>query len=156
MNITNKRFQRESKDIPQHMDDIVIPDIEIDAGWPVSDVKTLDDCDDAYAYLMSACAAIEYDIEMEAVKPILQRDDEWAARARCALKYKKAALGIVSVKRGRFNDEKRREVGNVRDRTLLEYIRTHVPNDQFLDWIVASGCNNPISHAGTIIGPTSA
>lgn len=142
MNVVNPKFDRKLVEAPQHLDDIVIPDIEIDAGWPVSDVKTIEDCDDAFAFLMSACAAIEYDIDVEASKPASQQNPEWAARAKCALKYKKAALSIVNTKRGRINDEKRRQTNVSRDRILLEYIRSHVSNDQFLDWVISSGCND--------------
>ncbi len=50
---------------PQNLGDIEIPDIEIDAGWPVSDIKTIEDCDDAFAFLMSAVASIEYALTLK-------------------------------------------------------------------------------------------
>ena len=79
----------------QHLSDIEIPDIEIDKGWPVSDVQTINDCDDAFALLMSAVAKIEFDIEVETLKPKNQQDGLWLAKARCALKYNKG-LELIS------------------------------------------------------------
>lgn len=122
----------------QHLSDIEIPDIEITEDWLVSDIKSREDCDDAYAYLMSAVAQIEYQIDMESAKP-KPWDERWLAKARCALKYKKAALNIVNGKRGVFNHEDRIAFQRERDRVLLTYIRSVVPQHEFLEWIRASG-----------------
>lgn len=124
----------------QHLPDIEIPDIEIDKGWPVSDVQTINDCDDAFALLMSAVAKIEFDIEVETLKPKNQQDGLWLAKARCALKYKKAALQIVNFARGRIADEEKRKKQNTRDRILLEYIRKVTPNEMFMQWVRESDC----------------
>lgn len=121
----------------QHLPDIEIPDIEIAEGWPVSDITTTDDCNDAFAFLMSACAQIELQIDMEMSKP-KPWDSAWLARANCALKYKKAALQIVNQKRGMFNTEATRAFQRERDRALLSYIRSVVPDHQFLEWIRVS------------------
>lgn len=123
----------------QSLPDIEIPDIEIDQGWYVSEVKTLDDCDDAFAYLMSASAAIEYSIDVELLKPAHQQRGEWMARAKSALKYKKAALQIVNQKRGRLNKEEDIAVQSSRDRLILEHIRKRVSDEQFLEWVRGSG-----------------
>ena len=124
----------------QHLSDIEIPDIEIDKGWPVSDVQTINDCDDAFALLMSAVAKIEFDIEVETLKPKNQQDGLWLAKARCALKYKKAALQIVNFARGRIADEEKRRKHNTQDRILLEYIRKVTPNEMFMQWDRESDC----------------
>lgn len=123
----------------QSLPDIEIPDIEIDQGWSVSEIETVQDCDDAFAFLMSASAAIEYSIDMELLKPEAQRRGEWMARAKCALKYKKAALSIVNQKRGRLNKEEDIATQNQRDRVLLEFIRQRVSDEQFLEWVKGSG-----------------
>ena len=123
----------------QHIDDIEIPLIEITAGWPADSVKTPEDCNDALSYLMSAVAQIEFQIEMEMNKPKSSWDTTWLAKARCALKYKKAALQIVGHRRGAINDAERRALHEARDRRLLEYIRSVVPNETFLTWLHASG-----------------
>lgn len=124
----------------QHLPDIEIPDIEIDKGWPVSDVKTISDCDDAFAFLMSAVAKIEFDIDVEVLKPRDQQDGLWLAKARCALKYKRAALQIVNSARGRATDEEKWKRQNTRDRILLEHIRKATTNDVFMQWVRDSGC----------------
>ncbi|MHC1549438.1 hypothetical protein [Phyllobacterium sp. K27] len=122
----------------QHLDDIDIPDIEITEGWPVSDIKTIDDCNDAFAYLMSACASIEYQIDMAQAAHVSKQDAVWIARARCALKYKKAALQIVGFKRGSIGAEETKAFQRERDRALLTYIRSVVPQHEFLEWVRAS------------------
>lgn len=127
--------------IPQSVEDVVIPDIEIDDGWSVHDVKTFEDCEDANAYLVSAVAAIEYAIDIEDAKPQHQQDLEWRAKARCALRYKKAALSIVSSKRSKLRADAERDFLNRRDAILLEYIRTRVTDEQFLNWVAGSGCD---------------
>lgn len=131
----------------QSLPDIEIPDIEIDRGWPVSDVKTLEDCDDAFSFLMSACASIEYAIDMELLKPPHQRRGDWTARAKCALKYKKAALQIINQKRGGISTKESIAVQNQRDRLLLEYIRQRVPDEQFIEWVKGSGTMRVVESA---------
>ncbi len=127
---------------PQNLGDIEIPDIEIDAGWPVSDSKTIEDCDDAFAFLMSAVASIEYALDVEMIKKVADQDLQWMARARCALKYKKAALSIINIKRGRISNDAKRERQNRADRILLDYIRDQVSVDDFKKWVNESGIKN--------------
>ena len=124
----------------QHMDDIEIPVIEIENGWPVDDVETIEDCDDAFAYLMTAVASIEFQIDMEALKPQSERNDPWLVKAKCAMKYKKAALQIVNLKRGRINDAERRAETARRERILLDHIRDVVGGDEFAKMVEDSGC----------------
>lgn len=128
-----------SNEAPQHMDDIIIPDIEIDKGWPVSDVTTIEDCDDAYAFLMAAIANIEFNIEVETFKPVENQDRHWAARARCALKYKKAAAQIVHNKRSKLFADQKKARQETRDRKLIEFIRRSVDDATFLGWLHKSG-----------------
>jgi hypothetical protein len=127
------------RDVVQHIDDIEIPIIEITEGWTAESVKTRKDCDDAFSFLMSACAGIEYQIDMETSKPKTHWDNPWLAKARCALKYKKAALQIVNQRRSIINTADDRAWKDSRDRKLLEYIRGVVPDRQFIEWIRASG-----------------
>jgi len=110
--------------------DIEIPDLEITEGWSVSEVATLQDCEDAHNYLVGAIAGIEYQIDAEGFKPLAEQRGEWVARAKSALRYKKAALNIVQNKRGTLN-EQRREAG------LLAFIRSVVPPEQWLAWVTA-------------------
>ena len=75
-----------------------------------------------------------------ALKPKNQQDGLWLAKARCALKYKKAALQIVNFARGRIADEEKRRKHNTQDRILLEYIRKVTPNEMFMQWVRESDC----------------
>lgn len=126
----------------QHIHDIEIPVIEITEGWAAEDCKTIDQCNDAFAYLMAAVASIEFQIDMENLKPKGEQNREWIARATCALKYKRAALQIVGQRRGVIDREMRRSKQDTRDRQLLEYIRRVVPDKQFLEWVRASFVND--------------
>ena len=127
------------REVIQHIDDIEIPVIKITDGWPAENCKTIAECDDAFAYLMSACAGIEYQIDMERTKPLEHQNRPWLAKANCALKYKKAALAIVNQRRANINAATNQAFKEQRDQKLLRYIRSVVPDRQFLDWVQASG-----------------
>lgn len=133
------------RSVIQHIDDIEIPVIEITEGWSAESCTTKEQCDDAFSYLMSACAGIEYQIDVEFTKPKSQQDVLWLAKARCALKYKKAALQIVQHRRSTIGDAEKRAWQDSQDRRLLTYIRSVVPDHQFLEWIRA----NDVSQAAT-------
>lgn len=127
---------------PQHLDDIIIPVIEIDRGWPVTDIKTIEDCDDAYAFLSSAIAQIEYDIEVETFKAMDLQDREWSAKARCALRYKKAALQIIATRRARIHSDIKKVRQDASDRKLIAFIRQQVSDDVFMHWVAKCGCDD--------------
>jgi hypothetical protein len=135
----NEMHSATPREVVQHIDDIEIPVIEITAGWSAESVQTRKDCDDAFAYLMSACAGIEFQIDTELTKPKNFQDVMWMAKAKCALKYKKAALQIVQQRRSIIAETERRAWQDSRDRKLLEYIRGAVPNQQFMNWVDESG-----------------
>jgi hypothetical protein len=128
----------------QHLPDIIIPDIDIDKGWPASSVKTIEDCDDAYAFLMSAIAQIEFQID-EAALPNSGADPRWVNKAKCALKYKRAALNIVNLRRGRIEREQRAAKQVSRDRALLDHIRANTDAAQFKAWVQDSNCNEEMA-----------
>ena len=130
------------REIIQHIEDIEIPNIEITAGWDAASVKSQQDCDEAFSYLMSAVAQIEFQIDVELAKPKAAHDTTWLAKARCALKYKRAALQIVQTKRGYINTAESRAWQDSRDRRLLEFIRRNTTTEQFMAWFVASGVND--------------
>lgn len=116
----------------QHLDDIFIPVIEITEGWAASECATIADCDDAFAYLMAAVAGIELQIELEALKPPAEQRGEWLAKARCALKYKKAALQIVTHRRSAINAAERAARIAAEDEGMLRHIRSSLPMDQWV------------------------
>lgn len=120
------------------IDDIEIPVIEITDGWPVTDIKTLEDCDDAFAYLTAALAGIEYQIETDGFKPIdEQRGGEWVARAKSALRFKRAALSIVNTRRGSINRAIDAERQDNRDRQLLAFIRDATQPEEWIRMVTA-------------------
>lgn len=124
-----------SRQSVQHIEDIEIPVIEITESWAAESVQTPKDCDDAFAYLMSACAQIEFQIDTELTKPKNFQDVNWLARANCALKYKKAALQIVNQRRSQINLAAKIAAHNTQNQKLLEFIRANVSDEQFMRWI---------------------
>lgn len=122
----------------QHMDDIVIPVIEISEGWPVTEVKDIDDCDDAFAYLTSAIVQIESQIDL-ANLDLSSRDVEWLIRAKGALKYKKAALQLVQNRRKKIHDVIKRTRQKEYNIKLINFIKSEVPTHTFMEWVRLSG-----------------
>lgn len=121
----------------QNLPDIEIPDIEISEGWFVSEVETIQDCDDAFAYLTSACAAIEAQIESETLRPVAEQRGAWMVSAKAAFRFKKAALQIVQQKRGAIHAAMNIKASQTGDRALLAFIRSTVPAAQWLAWVTA-------------------
>jgi hypothetical protein len=119
----------------QHLEGIDIPDIEITDGWLVSDVLTKEDTVEAFAVLMSAIAQIEYQIDIAEIQHPAKRDNEWLASARCALKYKKAALQLINFKRSDFTREAKLAEQRRVDRLLIDHIKSEVSSVQFDQWL---------------------
>lgn len=121
------------------LETITIPDIEITDGWAVSEIETIADCNDAFAYLMAAVAEIEHQLEQHQLGVVISPDPTWKARANRALKYKRAALQLVGYRRGELADKSRREFQDSKDRALLDYIKSVSTPQQFHAWIIGSG-----------------
>ena len=113
--------------------DIEIPDIEIMPGWLARDVATVEDCDDAFALLTAACAAIEMQIDVEGFKPLQMQRGDWVARAKAALRFKKGALSIVQTRRSAINEKSRQERAETEDRRLLAFVKGALPPNQWLE-----------------------
>src|SRR3972149_11995337 len=106
-------------------EDIEIPIIEISAGWTVDEIKTLDDCDDAFAYLTGAVCAIENKID---VAEETGGNSGFAYRKlKRALRWKKAALQVVQTKRGRITREAKQLEQSSQERRLLNILRERFP-----------------------------
>lgn len=121
--------------------DLEIPDIEIEPGWMARDVDTIEDCDDAFAILTGACAGIEMQIDLEGFKPLSQQRGDWVARAKAALRFKKAALAIVGHRRSAINERNRRERQETEDKRLLLFIKEAIPAAQWVDlWTSYRAC----------------
>lgn len=110
-------------------DDIIIPDIDIDEGWPLSDVKTEDDCIDAIAFLTQAINRINE--KMAAAKEKGTNKGEGYQRLVSALRWKNTALMEVQMIRSRLNAIKRREQSESEQRRLVAVLRTMVTPEQW-------------------------
>lgn len=123
--------------IRQHLDDVEIVDIEIAEGWVARDIKTTEECDDAFAYLTAAIASIEYQIEAEGFKPLSQQRGDWVARAKSALRFKKGALAIVNHRRGAINEAIRIARQDEEDKRFLVFIKGALPPAQWVEIVAA-------------------
>ena len=83
-----------------------IPVIYIDVAddWSVDDVQTMEDCNEAMAYLTEAIAAIEAKIER--LKASRHPDPDEFIPARCALRWKKEAKRLVHEKINKLRSER--------------------------------------------------
>lgn len=81
--------------------DVDVPLIEISDGWTVEDLRTQDDCDDAFAVLTGVICSIEAQIEK--AQEDGRDSGEWYRRLKGALRWKKAALSVVQTKRGQIS-----------------------------------------------------
>jgi len=106
-------------------EDIEIPIIEISAGWTVDEIKTLDDCDDAFAYLTGAVCAIENKID--AAEETGGNSGFAYRKLKRALRWKKAALQVVQTKRGRITREAKQLEQSSQERRLLNILRERFP-----------------------------
>ena len=105
-------------------DDIEIPAITIADDWFADEVETLDECDDAFSYLTAAIANIEHQIEVRL------EDGRSVAEQKRALRYKKAAMQIVSHRRSRIVRTAERTAQERYERVLLDLITSEVSSDQ--------------------------
>jgi hypothetical protein len=121
------------------LETISIPDIEITDGWSAASVQDLEECNDAFAYLMAAVAEIEYQLEQHSIGIVISPDPTWKARAGRALKYKRAALQLVGYRRGELSALARQKAHNKRDRALLDYIKSVTDPKVFHQWVIGSG-----------------
>ncbi len=108
--------------------DTTIPEIEIAHEWYVSDLETVEACDDALAVLTEAVCNIERQLHLERMGE-QNRGARWQAGAMTSLTWKRHAREAVTRKRAVFASEERR---------ALEWIKEHKP-----EWIkeaIASVC----------------
>ena len=115
--------------VPSDAPNIQIPVVEITDGWTVDDIKTEDDCDDAFAYLTGAIIAIESRIKEGYDNGWASRSDE--IRTKAALKWKKSGLQIVATKRARIRQESRQlhheKTRDAQNEQLLAIVRRDEP-----------------------------
>jgi len=118
---------------------IDIPIIEIVPGWSPMEITDLDELDDAQIKVNALIAEIEYQIDMHDTRPPPDRDLEWLARAKKALKFKKIAAQCVNNQRAKMKRLKKIQEQKDRDQVLLKVIRNNSTDEQFKQWVELAG-----------------
>lgn len=103
---------------------IDIPVIEIAPNWTVEDLKTLDDCDDAFSYLTGAICSIEHTLAF--LEESKQTGDQYR-RAKGALRWKKAALQITNPKRSQISRAITEKFRETTERELIDTMKKMFP-----------------------------
>lgn len=109
-------------------DEIEVPVIEICDGWTVDDIQTEDDCDDAFAVLTALVVSIE--ARMDDLAMSGEEMSVGYKRAKAALRWKKAALSVINIKRGKIKRQVKDETEKDRSERLIRYIAA-MHNDVF-------------------------
>lgn len=117
--------------------DIVVPIIEITTGWTVDDILTEDDCDDAFAVLTAAICSIEAQID-DATEQGRNSGDHFR-RLKGALRWKKAALSVVNIKRGKLTRSARQASQDALDRRVIERFSALFPAEYRAALIAVQG-----------------
>ncbi len=83
-----------------------VPVVYIDPSddWTVDDLQTVEDCDEAIAFLTGAISSIEAKLSDLRAEPELDRD--LYSRTFAARRWKHEAMRLVRIKRGQFLTEK--------------------------------------------------
>lgn len=105
--------------------DIEIPIIQIADGWTVDDIQSLDDCDDAFAYLTGAICAIEDKIDA-ATEEGNDTGKPFRALKR-ALRWKKAAMQVVQTKRGKITRVEKKSEHLKQEQSIQNLMRRMFP-----------------------------
>lgn len=105
-----------------------IPNIEISKGWFINDIISHQDCEDAIQYLTFSINKMETALELEGYQPIEEQRTDWMSKTRKALRFKKAALTIITTRYQAL------EADTV-NRRLLHFIRQQVGHDQYAKWV---------------------
>jgi hypothetical protein len=114
---------------------VTIPVLEIVPGWAVDDINTIDECDDAHVKIMALIAEIEYQIDMHDARYPSDRDYEWLARAKRALKFKKASAQAINNSRARIGRLEKKNRQETQDKRMIDLIRQEVSPEQFGRWV---------------------
>jgi hypothetical protein len=109
-------------------DEIEVPVIEICDGWTVDDIETENDCDDAFAVLTALVVSIEARMDDLAIAGKELSVDY--KRAKSALRWKKAALSVVGIKRGKIKRQVSAMEEKDRNDRIIRYIAA-MHNDVF-------------------------
>lgn len=107
-----------------------VPILMVDENWPVDDIKTLEDADEAVAVLVDSIASIKFQLEAPPRNGARTNDEYrlWEARARLALRLKEAALEEVKERRARLSKKA------FRDYVITRIVKKHVDTTTFEAW----------------------
>lgn len=124
-----------------------IDDIWVDGreNWTVGDLKTIEDCAAAMATLTAAIVAVEGQLSVaRALATEGQYSDRvWFAKAKAALRWKKAGLQAVQLRRGQINRAEKLQINQQRDRLLLQEIKDGLPKEQFYQFVRSIAARYP-------------
>lgn len=103
-----------------------VPILLVDDNWPVDDIQTLEEADDAVLILSDSIASINFQLEAPPRDGVKNR--LWEAKARLAMRLKQAALKEVEIKRERLSKTA------FQDYAIMRIARSHVDRDTFDAW----------------------
>jgi hypothetical protein len=108
-------------------DEIQVPIIEITDGWTVDEIETEDDCDDAFAVLTAMVVGIEARMDDLAIEG--QELSVAYKRCKSALRWKKAGLSVIGIKRGKINRAKKEAREDDRNKRVIDYFYAMHPEE---------------------------
>ncbi len=119
----------------QHRGQFDINDVEIEEGFYVGDLQTVEDCERAATALSLKIASIQGQIDN--AKHLAMSSDQysdriWWRKVNAALKINKAARQHVQDLRGRLRREESNKVKSSRDERLILALRAYVGEQAFL------------------------
>jgi hypothetical protein len=110
--------------------DGTLPDLEIEPGWTVESLKTIEECDDARLRLTEIIASIEAQISAATTKRQETgelADKHWWKRIQVALRLKRAALQRVQNIRGELSRKARESTLKSRERVIIDTLKSVDP-----------------------------
>ena len=110
----------------EELPEIIIPTIHIARGWDVDDVKTIQDCEDAIAYLNAAI--IDLNAKLDEERDRTNSDRRQIRWWNATLRWKESALRIVETKLRLILHAERIAQKAEENRLLSLMIETHMPD----------------------------
>lgn len=108
-------------------DDIQVPVMTITEGWTVDEIETEDDCDDAFAVLTALIVSIE--ARMDDLVIAGQEVSVDYKRAKAALRWKKAAMSVVNIRRGKINRAIKTALQQEQSQRVMAYFSAMHPDE---------------------------
>ena len=105
--------------------------ISTDPDWFVTDLATVEDCDEALVHLTRDIAHIDSQIIDEAAEEAatgVATDLDWLAKAKSARAVKVVIRGVVQRRQGELGRAVKRSFQDSRDRKLLGLLKANAPD----------------------------